>query len=160
MDDRLRLSLALARRKQEKIGLFLLDLDNLKAINDTYGHDMGDTILMLAGERLANLLRESDTVARIGGDEYMILLPSVDSEASVLQIADKILAEFQEPFKIGNNEIICTPSFGIAIYPEDGEEILELRKNADIALYSAKEQGRNRYTRYTKGQISKITGVN
>ncbi len=160
MDDRLKLALAHARRKKEMFGIFLLDLDNLKAVNDTYGHDMGDSVLVQAGERLAGLLRESDTVARIGGDEFMVLLPDVVGETGVIGIAEKVLTAFQEPFQIGDHKIICTQSFGIAIYPEDGADLLTLRKNADVALYCAKEQGRNQFARYKRGQISSMTNLN
>ncbi len=147
--DRLNLALAHACRNQQKLVVMLLDLDNFKDINDTLGHTVGDQLLQVVGQRLTSVLRKGDTVARLGGDEFMLLLPEVTQEEDAAGVAQKILEAIREPFVFGGHELHVATSIGIALYPDDGEDGDTLMKNADIAMYRAKDQGRDNYQRYT-----------
>jgi len=151
-NDRLTLELAHAHRNQQKLGVMLLDLDRFKEVNDTLGHSGGDKLLQAVAERLTSLLRRSDTVARIGGDEYMLLLPEITGMKDTAKVAPKILEAIREPFMIDGHELHVTTSIGIAIYPNDGEDADTLMKSADIAMYSAKHQGRDNYQRFRQGR--------
>ncbi|MBN2516072.1 MAG: diguanylate cyclase [Deltaproteobacteria bacterium] len=144
------LAQAHAKRHKKGLGVILLDLDHFKEVNDTLGHNVGDQLLQVAGKRLSKLVREEDVVARMGGDEFMILLQEIDDEASVTTIAQKIVEVFREPFMFYGQELHITTSVGVAIYPHDGEDIDTLLKNADIAMYRAKEGGRNSYNLYSQ----------
>ena len=144
------LAQAHAKRHKKGLGVILLDLDHFKEVNDTLGHNVGDQLLQVAGKRLSMLVREEDVVARMGGDEFMILLQEIDDEASVTTISRKIVEVFREPFMFYGQELHITTSVGVAIYPHDGEDIVTLLKNADIAMYRAKEHGRNRYMLYSQ----------
>jgi diguanylate cyclase (GGDEF)-like protein/PAS domain S-box-containing protein len=148
--DRLKMSLEQAKRKKLKVGVLMLDLDFFKTINDTYGHSFGDLVLIKAAKRLSQLLRKSDTVARFGGDEFMVLLGELSSVSTGLRVADRIVQAFNLPFSIEGRAIISTASIGLAIFPDDGEETEELIKKADIALYAAKEAGRNNVRQYSE----------
>ncbi len=148
-NDRLHLSLAHAHRKRQKLAVMLLDLDHFKDVNDTLGHNVGDQLLQVVGERLTSLLREGDTIARMGGDEFMLLLPELVGSEDAAAIAQKILGAFRRPFVFDGHELRTTTSIGIAIYPEDGEDGDTLMKNADIAMYRAKDRGRDDYQSYT-----------
>ncbi len=148
-NERLILEMAHAERNQEKLAVMLLDLDNFKDINDRLGHNVGDQLLKMVGGRLVRLLRKADTIARMGGDEFMLLLPKIIRTEYSVEIANKIQQTFQEPFVIDGQKIHTTASFGIAIYPDDGRDIDTLIRNADIAMYCAKKQGRNKYLRYS-----------
>ncbi|MBW2039118.1 MAG: sensor domain-containing diguanylate cyclase [Deltaproteobacteria bacterium] len=154
-NDRLTLALAHAQRKQQKLAMMLLDLDRFKEVNDTLGHSAGDKLLQAVGDRLARLLRKSDTVARMGGDEFLLLLPEIVRMEYVAKIAQKILEAFREPFVLDDHKLHITTSIGIAIYPEDGEYTDTLMKNADIAMYRAKQKGRDNYQRYTPAMTDK-----
>jgi diguanylate cyclase (GGDEF)-like protein/PAS domain S-box-containing protein len=143
--DRLTMALAHVRRNRKKLSVMILDLDKFKQINDTLGHPVGDRLLRAVGERLMKILRTEDTVARIGGDEFMLLLPEISRAEDVILIAERILGAFTEPFNVDGYELHVTTSIGFAIYPENGEDGDALIKNADMAMYTAKEQGRNRY---------------
>ncbi|HEX2694811.1 MAG TPA: diguanylate cyclase [Acidobacteriota bacterium] len=147
-NDHLTLALAnAARRKNRKkeIVVLMLDLDRFKKVNDTLGHSVGDRLLKSVAERLAGLLRRSDTIARLGGDEFMILLPEISSPGSAARVARRILRAFKQPFDLKDRKIPITASIGIATYPRDGEDVESLTKNADIAMYAAKEGGRNTF---------------
>jgi diguanylate cyclase (GGDEF)-like protein/PAS domain S-box-containing protein len=146
--DRLSVAIAQSKRRGTKFALLTLDLDQFKTINDTLGHSAGDRLLRSAGERLSRLLRKVDTVARMGGDEFVVLLEGMVSEENALTIAHKILRIFQKPFALDQHERTVTTSIGIAVYPTDGDNEVLLMKNADIALYRAKREGRNRCRRY------------
>ena len=148
-NDRLTLTLAHAHRSQQKLAVMLLDLDNFKEVNDTLGHSVGDQLLRVAGERLTSLLRKSDTVARMGGDEFMLLLPEIAQVEDAAEVAQKILEAIRQPFVFDVHEIHVSTSIGIALYPDDGEDEDTLMKNADIAMYRAKDQGRDNCQRYT-----------
>ena len=148
-NDRLTQELAHARRDRKKLAVMLLDLDEFKDINDTSGHSMGDRVLKAASERLTGLFRKSDTVARMGGDEYLLLLPKISVVEDTTKIAQQILEAFRRPFIIDDREFHVTTSIGVAIFPDDGEEVDILIRNADIAMYRAKERGRDNCQRYT-----------
>ncbi len=146
--DRLTLALANAARRKKEIAVLMLDLDRFKKVNDTLGHSVGDRLLKSVAERLPGLLRKSDTIARLGGDEFMVLLPEISSPGSAGRVARRVLRAFKQPFDLKDRKISITASIGIASYPRDGEDVESLTKNADIAMYAAKEGGRNTYTLY------------
>jgi diguanylate cyclase (GGDEF)-like protein len=127
----------------------LLDLDHFKDINDTLGHSVGDKLLRVVGERLAGLLRTSDTIARMGGDEFLLLLTEIARLNDVITIAQKILGVLRKPFAIDDHEFMITTSIGITIFPDDGDTADVLMKNADIAMYRAKERGRDNFQCYS-----------
>ncbi|MBI1922369.1 MAG: EAL domain-containing protein [Geobacter sp.] len=147
--DRLKNARALARRQGFKASVLFLDLDRFKIINDTLGHTVGDKLLQQVAKRLLGCVRETDTVARIGGDEFTVVLVNVGSEADVERIADKILKAMAIPFKVDEHELFVTSSIGISIYPEQGDDAETLLKKADIAMYEAKTRGRNNFQFYT-----------
>lgn len=152
-----RLCQALARGREGKAAVLYLDMDRFKDINDTIGHPMGDELLKAAAERLENCLREGDTVARQGGDEFTILLPLIDRIDDVMSVIERVLSAFKPPFAIeGQPEFFLTVSMGISIYPDDGEDAETLLKNSDIALYQAKEAGRNTCKFFSKFMNEKI----
>ena len=143
--DHLTLELAETRRNRKMLAVMFLDLDNFKSINDTLGHSIGDKLLKEVAGRLKTCMRETDTIARIGGDEFNILLADISYPDDAVPIAKKIMSIFKGPFKIENQELYVTASIGISICPNDGENAETLLKNADIAMYHAKGQGRNNY---------------
>jgi diguanylate cyclase (GGDEF)-like protein/PAS domain S-box-containing protein len=149
LNDRLGQALASAKRTGTAGALMILDLDRFKDVNDTLGHSMGDLLLKAVGERLMGLLRKSDTVSRMGGDEFVLLLPTIGSAESAALTAAKVVTGFREPFVCNGHTLNVTASIGIADFPEDGEDPETLLKNADIALYRVKEQGRNNFQRFT-----------
>lgn len=141
--DRLVQAMARSKRLQQPIGLMLLDLDRFKAVNDTFGHDMGDELLKAVSERLKTCVREVDTVARMGGDEFTIILEGVSSEQNILVVAKRIVESIATPFELQSHHISIGVSIGITIYPYDDHPIDELLKHADMAMYRAKQQGGN-----------------
>jgi diguanylate cyclase len=141
--DRLEQVIHLAKRQNTQAGLFFLDLDNFKRINDSLGHIMGDKLLKLAAERLTNTLREVDTVARLGGDEFLVLVYDLKDKATIQILAEKILNAFSLPFHLKNRTLYTTTSIGIALYPGDAEDAHGLLQAADTAMYQAKNAGRN-----------------
>jgi len=147
--DRISVALPQARRQNQMLALVYLDLDNFKIINDTLGHLIGDRLLQEVAHRLKYLIREGDTVARMGGDEFMFLFPGINETGNVKIIANKILDSFSLPFQVDGHEIHVSASIGISLYPSDGQDVETLIKNADTALYRAKEQGRNNYQLFT-----------
>jgi diguanylate cyclase (GGDEF)-like protein len=118
-------------------------------VNDTYGHNVGDLLLQAVAGKLGKQTRKGDTIARMGGDEFMLIFTDLKQTDDVHAIAEKILEDFQNPVAIDNQILPITTSIGIAIYPDDGEDIDTLVKNADIAMYEAKKIGRNQYQFYT-----------
>ncbi|SLL31529.1 PAS/PAC sensor-containing diguanylate cyclase [Mycobacteroides abscessus subsp. abscessus] len=141
--EKLKQTIKEAARYKRKFALLYMDIDKFKEINDTFGHDVGDELLKLFSERVQNCLRESDTIARQGGDEFTILLSEINEEKDALIIAERILASLQEPWIINYNELHTTSSIGVAFYPKMGTTFRELMKYADTALYVAKDSGRN-----------------
>jgi diguanylate cyclase (GGDEF)-like protein/PAS domain S-box-containing protein len=153
LNDRLTLELAHAHRNRQKLAMMLLDLDHFKEVNDTLGHSVGDKLLQAVGDRLTGLLRKGDTVARMGGDEFMLLLPGITRLEDVDKTAQKILEAFRRSVEFDSHEIHITTSIGITLYPDDGEDSDTLMKNADIAMYRAKGGGRDNYQRYTSNEL-------
>ncbi len=147
--DRLDHALHHAHRKGRSASMLFLDLDHFKKINDTLGHAVGDRVLKLAAERLCAQLREDDTVARIGGDEFLILLEETADERRLVTVANKLLHAFREPFDLDGRDMMLTISIGIAVYPQDGGTADELMRNADTAMYHAKGEGRNGFQFFT-----------
>ncbi len=143
--DRLNQALAQAQRNKRRLTVMILDIDRFKQVNDTMGHDAGDQLLLRVGDRLTGLLRGSDTVARMGGDEFMLLLPEVNRVEDAVEVAQRTLEAIRKPFPFAEQGFRVTTSIGIAIYPEDGDDAEALIKNADVALYRAKESGRDNY---------------
>lgn len=150
LQDRLRHAMSHADRKQHKVALLFLDLDHFKAVNDALGHQSGDELLIEAVARIKRHIRETDTLARLGGDEFMIILEDFKSAAQVASIATHILTLLNEKFIIGGQELFVSASMGITYYPDDGKDTETLLKNADTAMYLAKEQGRNKYMFFTE----------
>ena len=145
INDRITVAMPQARRRNQLLALVYLDLDNFKIINDTLGHMIGDRLLQEVAQRLKALVRKGDTVARMGGDEFMFLLPGINRVEDARTIANKILESFSVPYQVDGHEIHTTASIGVSIFPTDGEDVETLVKNADSALYRAKEQGCNNY---------------
>ncbi|OMH27152.1 PAS domain S-box protein [Motiliproteus sp. MSK22-1] len=148
--DRLSLRMKEADRNKERVAVLFLDLDDFKKVNDTLGHDTGDNALLEAAKRLQNTIRGSDTVGRLGGDEFIVILGGLEEAKDASLVAEHLLHRFREPFSIGNRELMLTLSIGIAVYPDDGETPLKLLRNADSALYYSKAEGRNTLTYYTE----------
>ncbi|MDP2850227.1 MAG: EAL domain-containing protein [Sulfuricurvum sp.] len=148
LDNRIQYLLSLAKRNEIAFTVMFLDLDHFKTINDTLGHSCGDSLLIEASKRLKMILREEDTIARFGGDEFIILLPNIGVDGAT-QVAQKLLNTFQEPFPINEHELCISSSIGIALYPNDGNDFETLYKNADTAMYRAKKEGRNRFCFFT-----------
>jgi len=148
--DRLTQRLAQSRRQKMPLAVMYLDLDRFKIINDTLGHNFGDLLLQGVAERLMTCLRETDTLARMGGDEFTIILTDIMTAEDATSVAKKVLDVLSEPFFLGGREFFITASIGISIFPSDGADVETLVKNADTAMYRAKEQGRNNYYLYTE----------
>lgn len=142
-EDRLKQAIALAGRNKELVALMYIDLDFFKQINDNFGHTVGDSILMGAARRMLDSVRKSDTVARIGGDEFVVLLQEIKEGNEALVIAEQIRLALNRPFELAGHFISTSPSIGLVLYPEHGADELQLIRNADIAMYKAKENGRN-----------------
>lgn len=140
--------LDISAQHKEKIAIFFMDSDNFKLINDTLGHNFGDQLIAAIGSRLQTILEEESVVFRIAGDEFVICTPGLDGVKEVEAIADRIMRSFTEPFELENKRVHVTVSMGIAIYPDHAAEAGEMLKNADMAMYKAKELGKNRYVIY------------
>ena len=165
--DRLQQEIKYARRNNKTIAVFFLDLDEFKKINDSFGHSAGDALLVSVGDRLTDCLRNSDTIgrasgiisrsrgeslghfSRIGGDEFTLILPDFADKKYIATVAEKIISIFNEPFQVAGREIFISTSIGIALYPDNGDTVETLLRNADIAMYRAKEAGKNTYEYYT-----------
>ncbi|MGF7184013.1 diguanylate cyclase (GGDEF)-like protein/PAS domain S-box-containing protein [Desulfitispora alkaliphila] len=149
LKDRLQVEINHAKRNGTKVGVLFLDLDRFKIINDTLGHAIGDKLLQTIADRIVDCVRTDDTVARLGGDEFTVLVTSVNRSEDVAKVAEKILKAVKQPMEIDGNQLYLTASIGIAIYPDDGVNVTNILKNADAAMYRAKESGRNNYQLYT-----------
>ncbi len=148
-NDRLALALAHARRNKEMLAVLFLDLDRFKVINDTLGHTVGDQLLQAVAGRLKDCVREDDTVARLSGDEFSLLLPGITHVEDVDIIARKIIHKLKQPWVVGGHELYITASIGIVLYPHDGKDAETLLRNADTTMYHVKEQEKNNYRFYT-----------
>ncbi len=143
--DRLTQAVHLAKRTGKFVGVMFMDLDSFKTINDTMGHSGGDSIIKGVAQGLVGCMRKTDTVARFGGDEFLIMLNNISERKHIVKIADNIMGLFEKPFILNDQEFFVTGSGGIAVYPYDGEDPEALIKNADIAMYKAKTGGKNQY---------------
>jgi len=156
--DRLGQAMVYAKRHGQTMATLFLDMDHFKVVNDTLGHLVGDGLLQALSQRLRECLREGDTLSRIGGDEFMLLLPHIRTRDNAAYIAQKILLSLKQPFNIEGHELYVGLSIGIAIYPEDGDSIETLIKHADIAMYHAKDHGRNDFKFFTQDLHKSFTG--
>ena len=150
LHDRLERALAHARRSGGKVGLIFLDLDGFKWINDTLGHALGDELLIAVAQRLQDCVRQQDTVARLGGDEFTLVVTDLQEAEALRTVADKVLQALLLPFELASVPRHVTASLGITLFPDDGEDVQSLLRNADIAMYRSKELGKNRYQFYAR----------
>ena len=146
--DRINHALSMAQRSQGQLAVLFLDLDHFKNVNDTLGHRIGDALLIEVAKRLKSAMREGDTASRLGGDEFILVLPGTDVNGAV-HVAEKLLETVAQLCRIEQQELVITPSIGIAMYPDDGEDFDTLSKCADVAMYRAKHDGRNNYRFFT-----------
>ncbi len=159
LNQRLKQILAQAVRDSLQVACLFLDFDNFKRINDTLGHDAGDQLLQAIAQRLSKAVRESDTVARLGGDEFVIVLPQLaaaDGTVEVMAVISRIRESFREPFQLSDQVPTLTCSIGVAMYPSDAPDAVELIKQADTAMYAAKESGRNAFRFYTADMNARV----
>jgi diguanylate cyclase (GGDEF)-like protein len=154
--DRAEQAQAQAARMQSRVALMFLDLDRFKTINDSLGHPVGDALLLAVVERLKTCVRDSDTISRQGGDEFIILLNDVRDSEAASRVADKIHQRMSEPILLANQSLISSFSIGIALYPDDGEDFDSLMQKADTAMYHAKESGRNSHRFFTEQMNRKV----
>ena len=143
--DRLNQALSRAHRYEEKVALLFIDLDGFKPVNDSLGHDIGDLLLQAVARRLEGCLRKSDTVARIGGDEFTCILPHIERPADINVVALKIIKALNRPFDLKGRKIYISGSIGASLFPDDAADFEELIRNADTAMYHAKKQGKNNF---------------
>ena len=148
--DRLVQETKKADRAELKIALLFIDLDKFKEVNDTLGHNMGDILLVEAARRIGDCVRETDTVARLGGDEFTVILAELDGTGNIERVTENILQKLAEPFRLGDEVAYVSASIGITLYPNDATEVDDLLKNADQAMYTAKNKGRNRFSYFTQ----------
>jgi len=150
LQEQLKKSMALAEREGHLMALMFIDLDRFKKINDTLGHHIGDSVLIEVARRLRSAMRTSDIVARIGGDEFVVLLPRIAQPEDEHLVMQKVMAVFNEPLRIGPHELRVTPSIGMVLYPQHGRDAITLMRHADLAMYQAKNLGRNRVQTYSE----------
>lgn len=155
LQDRVKYLLNIAQRNNEPLAVMFMDLDNFKNINDSLGHTIGDKVLIEVANRLKTAVREEDTVARLGGDEFIMLFPKTDENAA-MHIAAKLIAAISKSSIIGHNELTITPSIGISVYPNDGEDFETLLKHADTAMYKVKNSNRNGFQFFTQEMQSNL----
>jgi len=155
LSDRMTMEIARANRSKELVGVLYLDLDRFKIINDTLGHASGDILLEKVSRRLEEITRKCDTVARVGGDEFVIIVPQIKDAKHTVSVANRIIETLKYSFDIDDNELYISPSIGIVVYPYSGQDVETLLKNADTAMYQAKEGGKNTYKTYEPGMGKK-----
>jgi diguanylate cyclase (GGDEF)-like protein len=148
LNDRAEQAIAQALRHESKVAWLFIDLDHFKNINDSLGHDVGDELLKQVALRLKACLRRSDTLARLGGDEFIALLTDISEEGEATYVAEKMIDTLSKSFEVGESHLHITPSIGISIFPDDGDSQMQLMRNADLAMYRAKDSGRNRFAFY------------
>jgi diguanylate cyclase (GGDEF)-like protein/PAS domain S-box-containing protein len=153
--DRLKVALTRTERRPSRVAVLFLDLDRFKLINDSYGHEAGDDLLVALAKRIQHVMRPSDTAARLGGDEFAILSEDVDSDADAIAIAKRILQVIEVPFTVSDDEIVLTSSIGIAVSSQPEDLAPELMRNADAAMYRAKGRGKDRYEVFDSGMRSR-----
>jgi len=148
LEDRLRQAITLARRQAKMAAVLYVDLDRFKVINDTLGHDVGDRLLREVAKRLESTVRESDTLARPGGDEFVAVLSGIETVRAAEIVAERIMEALRDPFQLDGHELFASASVGLSLFPQDGEDAATLQKHADVAMYEAKNRGRNRFQRF------------
>lgn len=151
--DRLELAIAHAHRNKSRMAVMYLDLDGFKQINDTLGHDAGDALLRMVATRLEAAVRQEDTVARMGGDEFVIGLWEISHADAAAKLASKIIQAVSQPYRIQDRSVSVTASVGVGLYPVHGEDVETLLKRADLALHEAKHSGKNDYRIATRGEL-------
>ena len=154
--ERLAQEIKKARRGQHRFGLMMIDLDRFKEVNDTLGHEFGDALLQQAALRLKSCVRESDAVARLGGDEFIIILSVLDKAINPERVAGKVVEQLSQPFSLQDEQVYVSASVGITLYPDDGQELSQLLRNADQAMYAAKNKGRNGYSFFTQSMQAEL----
>ena len=154
LQDRLEHALLRGKRQGGRLAVLMMDLDRFKRINDTLGHLAGDQLLQTVAERLLSSVRESDTVCRMGGDEFVILLPDITEPNDVDRVCNKILELVSQPISIGLNSLVVTPSIGFSLYPDHGSNCDELLENADVAMYQVKQAGRSGFKVFNPESVS------
>ncbi len=154
--DRAERAIQLSQRKEKMMAMLFLDLDEFKLVNDTRGHKFGDELLIQAATRLDRLMNDNETIARVGGDEFIAIIPCIDSEIDAIKRAQELLKAIEVPFSISNETINISTSVGISLYPRDGKTVDELMKCSDMSMYLAKDNGRNNFKFYTKELNDKI----
>ena len=148
--DRIKQAIAFSERHGKKAAVMFIDLDEFKAINDTYGHEVGDELLKMVAQRLSSVFRTTDTVARFGGDEFVAVVAEIDSIKDVIKLAERVLKVLETPFDVRGDELFISASIGISLYPDNGHDASELIKFADAAMYKAKEEGKNKFALFTR----------
>ena len=156
LEFRLTKAIARAERDQCALAIFFIDLDNFKNINDSLGHDKGDKVLIEVANRLSQTIRSEDTLSRLGGDEFILLSENIENENAVYILANRILTALQRPIEVEPNTIYINASIGISLFPEDGQTTQELIKNADMAMYKAKSEGKNKFVMFTREMNDKL----
>jgi diguanylate cyclase (GGDEF)-like protein/PAS domain S-box-containing protein len=156
LERRLEKSIARAARDKLTLAVFFIDLDNFKNVNDSLGHDKGDQVLIEVANRLSQTIRSEDTLSRLGGDEFILLSESIENEHAVYMLANRILAALQQPIELKPNTIYINASIGISVFPDDGQTTQELIKNADMAMYKAKSEGKNKFVMFTREMNDKL----
>ncbi|WP_137937868.1 EAL domain-containing protein [Chitinivorax sp. B] len=154
--DRVHTAIAAAHRARTRLAMLFIDLDRFKNINDSLGHHVGDTLLQMVADRLQQVVRDSDTVARLGGDEFVVMLTDLRHGEDAAPSAQKVINIITQPYTVQNHELRLTPSIGISVYPDDGEDFETLVKNADAAMYHAKDSGRNNYQFFTHNMNARV----
>ncbi|MBK5253910.1 MAG: GGDEF domain-containing protein [Peptostreptococcaceae bacterium] len=145
LNERFNLILALAHRQKKSAAVIFIDLDNFKTVNDKFGHAIGDEVIIETAKRINNIMRHEDTISRLGGDEFIAVVYNHKGTSGVVNVSEKIINCIAKPFKINEQNVSLSVSIGIALYPTDGEDRESLMKNADAAMYRAKENGKNRF---------------
>jgi diguanylate cyclase (GGDEF)-like protein/PAS domain S-box-containing protein len=156
LERRLTRAIARAARDRLTLAVFFIDLDNFKNINDSLGHDKGDQVLIEVAARLSQTIRSEDTLSRLGGDEFILLSESIENENSIYTLANRILAALKQPIALAPDAVYINASIGVSIYPEDGSTTQELIKNADMAMYKAKSEGKNKFVMFTREMNDKL----
>jgi len=155
--DRLKQLIKETKRLSSGLAVIFLDLDGFKRINDTLGHETGDKLLVQAACRLKDVVREEDSVCRLGGDEFIVLLGNINKNADARPVALNIISSFRKPFSLDERDLLVTCSLGIAIYPNDGNSAMELLRKADTAMYHSKEKGRNEFNYFTDSMNQEVS---
>ncbi len=156
--DRLNLAIAQARRSKQMLAVMFLDLDRFKVVNDSLGHAMGDRLLQAVAMRLENCIRSCDTLSRFGGDEFTLLLPSINTPDDARTISKKLIKTLKDPFQLGNQEVFVGVSIGIALYPHGGDSVDQLIQNADLAMYHVKGRGKDGYQFFSESMNTHSSG--